>query len=151
MDVEFARLKNGNPAPDFTLEDISGNQVSLSSFKGKWVYLDFWSVTCGACFGDFMKYGSVINEKYKDKNIVFLNICFEEDANKWRKMVDELRIGGVNVIAKGWNNLQICKDYQADTLPRTFLIDKAGNINNNQLPPVALTQFDASVINEWLQ
>lgn len=151
MDLEFARLKNGNQAPDFILEDMNGNKVSLSDFKGKWVYLNFWSVTCGACISDFMKYGPAINEKYKDKNIVFLNICFEEDANRWRKKVDELQIGGVNVIANGWINLKICKDYQANPLPRTFLIDKAGNINNNQLPPAALARFDTSVINEWLQ
>ncbi|WP_207511088.1 TlpA family protein disulfide reductase [Longitalea luteola] len=151
MDLDFAKLKNGSQAPDFTLEDMNGNKVSLSDFKGKWVYLDFWSVNCGACIGDFTKYGPVINEKYKDKNIVFLNICFEEDANKWRKKVNELEIGGVNLIAKGWINLKICKDYQADILPRTFLIDKAGNINNNQLLPVTLAQFDTSVINEWLQ
>jgi hypothetical protein len=151
MDLDFARLKNGNQAPDFTLEDMNGNKVSLSDFKGKWVYLDFWSVTCGASISDFMKYGHVINEKYKDKNIVFLNICFEEDATKWRKKMDELQIGGVNVIARGRINLKICKDYQADTLPRTFLIDKAGNINNNQLPPANLAQLDAAVINEWLQ
>lgn len=151
MDLEFARLKNGNLAPDFTLEDMNGNQVSLSDFKGKWVYLDFWSVTSEASIINFKKYGHVINEKYKDKNIVFLNICFEENANKWRKMMDELQMDGVNVIARGWIKPKICKDYQADFLPRTFLIDKAGNINNNQLPPVSLAHYDASVINEWLQ
>jgi peroxiredoxin len=151
MDLEFARLKNGNQAPDFTLEDMNGNKVSLSDFKGKWVYLDFWSVTCRACTDDFIKYGPVINEKYKDKNIVFLNICFEEDVNKWRKKMDELQINGVNVIAKGWINLKICKDYQADYFPRTFLIDKAGNINNSQLSRAALAQFDTPLINEWLQ
>lgn len=151
MDLEFARLKNGNQAPDFTLEDMNGNKVSLSDFKGKWVYLDFWSVNCGACIADFMKYGPIINEKYKDKNIVFLNICFEEEANTWRKKVNDLQIGGINVIAKRWDKLKICKDYQAEILPRTFLIDKAGNINNNQLLPVTLAQFDAPLINEWLQ
>lgn len=151
MDVEFARLKNGSPAPDFTLEDISGNQVSLSGMKGKWVYINFWSLNNGACIGNFMKYSQVINEKYKDKNVVFLNICLEEDANKWRKKVDELQIGGVNVIIKGWANNQVSKDYIADMLPRTFLIDKAGNINNNQLPLGTLARFDAAVINEWLQ
>jgi peroxiredoxin len=151
MDLEFARLKNGNQAPDFTLEDMNGNKVSLSDFKGKWVYLNFWSVSSETCISDFKKYGPVINEKYKDKNIVFLNICFEDDANKWQKKVDELQIGGVNIIAKGWTNLKICKDYQADFLPRTFLIDKAGNINNNQLPIAALTKYETSVINEWLQ
>jgi peroxiredoxin len=151
MDLAFARIKNGNQAPDFTLEDMNGNKVSLSDFKGKWVFLNFWSVTCGTCIDDYMKYGQAINEKYKDKNIVFLNICFEEDADKWRKKVDELQINGTNVIARGWRNLEICKDYQADFLPRTFLIDKAGNINNNQLPLAALSHYDASVINEWLQ
>lgn len=151
MDLDFARIKNGSQAPGFTLEDLNGNQISLSDFKGKWVYLNFWSVNSESCIDDFKKYASVINEKYKDKNIVFLNICFEKEAEKWRKMVNELQINGINVIAKGWINLKICKDYQADFLPRTFLIDKAGNINNNQLLPVTLTQYDASLINEWLQ
>ncbi len=130
---------------------MNGNNVSLSDFKGKWVFLNFWSVTCEACKGDFIKYTSILNEKYKDKNIVFLNICFEEDAHAWQKKVDELQIGGINVIARGWTNLKICKDYQADFLPRTFLIDKQGNINNNQLPLAALTQYNEAVINEWLQ
>ncbi|WP_205513899.1 peroxiredoxin family protein [Longitalea arenae] len=151
MDLEFARLKNGNQAPDFTLEDLNGNKVSLSDFKGKWVYLNFWSVNNGACTGDFLKYDAIINEKYNGKNIVFLNICFERDAYKWRKMVNDLQIAGVHLIARGWTNLQICKDYQADALPRTFLIDKAGNINNNQLPLAALARFDSSIINEWLE
>ncbi|MBO9199547.1 MULTISPECIES: peroxiredoxin family protein [Niastella] len=151
MDLDFARLKNGNPAPGFTLEDLNGNNVSLSDFKGKWVYLNFWSTTSGVSINDFMKYGPIIKEKYKDKNIVFLNICFEEDATKWKKRVEELQIDGTNVIARGWPNLKICKDYQADPLPRTFLIDKDGNINNNHLLPMALAQFDASLINEWLQ
>ncbi|OQP58999.1 TlpA family protein disulfide reductase [Niastella populi] len=151
MDMEYARLKNGNPAPDFTLEDTDGNKVSLSGFKGKWVYLNFWSVSHGACTGNFMKYEPIINEKYKDKNIVFLNICFEEDVAGWRRKVKELNIGGVNVVAKGFTELQICKDYKADSLPRTFLIDKAGHINSNQMPVEVLVQFDAAVINEWLQ
>ena len=71
--------------------------------------------------------------------------------SKWRKKVDELQIGGVNVIVKGWANHQVTKDYIADMLPRTFLIDKDGNINNNQLPLGTLARFDAAVINEWLQ
>jgi peroxiredoxin len=151
MDAEYGRIKNGNAAPDFTLEDIDGNKVSLSSLKGKWVYLNFWSLSSSASTGNFMKYDPVINEKYKDKNIVFLNICFEEDAAKWRKKVKDLNIGGVNVIARGFTNLKICKDYKADSLPRTFLIDKTGNINSNQMPVESLVKFDESVINEWLQ
>lgn len=151
MDTEYARLKNGNPAPDFTLEDMNGNKISLSDLKGKWVYLDFWGLSCGSCTSNFMKYESIINEKYKDKNIVFLHICIEEDAARWRKKVEELKIGGVNVLVRGYTNLQICKDYKADSLPRTFLIDKTGNVNSNQMPLEKLAQFDASVISEWLQ
>jgi len=151
MDLDFGNLKNGSQAPDLTLEDLNGNKVSLSDFKGKWVFLDFWSLTCGACNNDFIKYGPIIKEKYKDKNIVFLNICFEEDADKWKQKVDELQVNGVHVIAREGLKFKICKDYQADFLPRTFLIDKAGNINNNQLPLQALSHYNESVINEWLQ
>ncbi len=50
-----SKLRAGSPAPGFTLENEKGKQVSLSDFKGKVVYLNFWGVYCGPCIADFKK------------------------------------------------------------------------------------------------
>ncbi|WP_295713257.1 TlpA disulfide reductase family protein [Mucilaginibacter sp.] len=50
--VNIQRLKPGMPAPGFTLKDDNGKQVSLSQFRGKVVYIDFWGVGCGPCVYD---------------------------------------------------------------------------------------------------
>lgn len=124
-------LKPGNPAPVFTLQDSNGKSVSLSDFKGKAIYLDFWGVGCGPCVYDIKNYSAKLHEKYKNKKVVFLNICVDANKAEWKKSLLDLNIGGINLIAEGWVKNPVCKTYHISSIPKYILIDAKGNIVDN--------------------
>lgn len=126
---QIARLKPGSEAPAFTLKDLNGKDVSLSDFKGKLVYIDFWGIYCAPCIYQIEHYSAKLMEKYKGKDIVFLNICVDPKLDDdWKAKVKALNFEGVNLIAKGWTTNQVCKDYNVSGIPSYVLIDKEGKI-----------------------
>jgi thiol-disulfide isomerase/thioredoxin len=125
------RLKPGSPSPMFSLKDENGKMVSLSSFRGKTVYIDFWGVGCGPCIYAIKNYVPELHAKYKDKNIVFINICVDSDEATWKNSLSNLNLHGVNLIAEGWTKNATCKAYNIDAIPHYYLIDTEGKIVNN--------------------
>lgn len=117
----------GAVAPDFTLKDEKGKEYTLSDFRGKVVYLDFWSMGCGPCMYEFKNYAPRLKEHYRGKDVVFLNImAFTKNKAYWKKMIEEYRIGGVNVMDT--QNDEVCKAYHATSFPTYILIGKDGKI-----------------------
>lgn len=127
-------LKPGMPAPEFTLKDEKGRQVSLSQFKGKTVFLDFWGVNCGPCMYDIKNEIPALHERYKNKNVVFINICVDSKEPVWKASLKTLKLDGVNLIAEGWNKHPTVKAYNVTGIPHYFLIDANGNLVDNNAP-----------------
>ena len=125
------RLKPGSPAPDFALKNEKGQTVSLQDFKGKIVYIDFWGVGCGPCISAIKNHVPKFHEHYKNKNIVFVNICVDAKETQWKAALKKYNLGGVNLIAEGWTGHPVCQAYNVNGLPHYFLIDKDGKIANN--------------------
>ncbi|MFD2146046.1 TlpA family protein disulfide reductase [Mucilaginibacter antarcticus] len=125
------RLKPGSPAPMFNLKDENGKMVSLSAFKGKTVYIDFWGVGCGPCIYAIKNYVPQLHEKYKDKNIVFINICVDSDEATWKRSLADLNLHGINLIAEGWTKNATNIAYNINAIPHYYLIDGEGKIVNN--------------------
>jgi thiol-disulfide isomerase/thioredoxin len=71
----------GKPAPDFTLEDLSGNKVSLSSYKGKPLLINFWATWCGPCKIETPWLVELQNE-YGPKGLQIIGISTEGDDLK---------------------------------------------------------------------
>ncbi|MES2809253.1 MAG: TlpA disulfide reductase family protein [Bacteroidota bacterium] len=126
------RLKPGSPAPIFTLKDDHGKQVSLSDFKDKVVYIDFWGVYCGPCIGAIKQSVPALHQKYKGKDVVFINICIDTDENNWKVNLKKLNLDGVNLIAQGGTLHPVSKAYNIDGIPHYYLIDKEGKIADNK-------------------
>jgi peroxiredoxin len=125
------RLKPGSPAPQFVLKDENGKTVSLASFKGKAVYIDFWGVGCGPCIYDITNNVPALHEKYKDKDIVFINICVDSDEKQWKESLKKLNLHGVNLLAQGWTKNPTVKAYNITGIPHYYLLNNEGKIVNN--------------------
>ncbi|TDQ09760.1 TlpA family protein disulfide reductase [Pedobacter metabolipauper] len=127
----YTNLKNlspGQSAPGFSLKDMDGNTVSLNDFLGKLVYIDFWGVHCGPCRKDILDNGFAVHEKYKDKEVVFVNICTDETEKPWKKATGSLNLKGVNLIVEKPNDSAVSKDYNVNSIPRYVLVGKDGKI-----------------------
>ncbi len=69
--------KGGPEAPDFTLQDLSGNGVSLKQFRGKTVFVDFWATWCGPCRRSIPELVD-LQERYRDQGLVVLGITVDD-------------------------------------------------------------------------
>ncbi len=130
--VWVKNLKPGVQAPDFSLTDDKGKTISLSDFKGKVVYIDFWGVNCGPCIGDIDDYEAKLHDKYKD--VVFINICVDSGDKICKNAIKEHKLTGVNLIAEGWVKNPVCKTYGINSIPHYLIINKDGTIANNNAP-----------------
>lgn len=127
------RLKPGSPAPIFRLKNEEGREVSLSEFRGKVVYIDFWGVHCAPCIIAIKNHIPALHEKYKDnKNVVFINICIDVDENTWKQSIKDLKLTGVNLLAEGGTRNPASKAYNVSAIPSYFLISKSGKLAGNK-------------------
>ena len=124
---ETARLKPGQPAPDFTLEDLQGRSVSLSDFRGQAVFLDFWAGWCRPCV-EAVPHLEEIKQRTREKKVVFLNISLDS-ADDWHRAVEKHGVTGVHVHAPGGWNAEVAKTYQVRGIPSCFLVGPDGRMD----------------------
>jgi len=128
--LEKARLTAvGVMAPDFTQADVNGSPVKLSSFKGKYVLIDFWASWCGPCRQENPNVVKVYN-KYKDKNFTILGVSLDrpEGKNDWLAAIKNDGLSWTQVSdLKFWNN-EAAGLYFISAIPSNFLIDPSGKI-----------------------
>ncbi len=117
----------GQPAYDFQLEDLNGNLVKLSNYKGKVVYIDFWETTSRPCLQQIENYAMKLEDKMKGKEIVFMYIACEGDANRVKSYLNRNNIDGVLLITKNQDSL-IKDKYWFSGFPHYYIIDKEGKI-----------------------
>ena len=125
MLAEWQHLKKGMPSYNFTFVDMDGNQVSMSDFKGKYVYVDVWATWCNPCRKE-IPYLKKMEEEFHGKNIVFVSISVDQTQDPWRAMVQEDSLKGVQLWAG--QAREFSKFYKISGIPRFMLFDKEGNI-----------------------
>lgn len=122
----------GSQAPEFSMADVSGKQVALSSFKGKYVLIDFWASWCGPCRAENPNVVASYN-KFKNKNFTILGVSLDEDKSKWQDAIkkDNLTWSHISDL-KGWNSASVPL-FGFDGIPYNVLIDPSGKIIATEL------------------
>jgi peroxiredoxin len=121
-------LKQGAAAPDFSLENLSGEKISLQTFNGKVVYIDFWFANCVPCLSLFKEINPVKDYFKPDSNVVFLSVSIDTRED-WKKAVARLKIPGVHAYTE--NKLRdhpVIKSYNVIEYPTTLLIGRNGEL-----------------------
>jgi len=117
----------GYAAIDFTQPDVNGKNVSLSSYKGKYVLVDFWASWCGPCRRENPAVVAAY-QKYHDKGFDILAVSMDDNKDKWLAAIAKDNLTWTHVSdLKGWQN-SVGKMYGVTSIPFNVLLDKEGKI-----------------------
>ncbi|MFX1703944.1 Peroxiredoxin [Chitinophaga ginsengisegetis] len=140
------RTNIGQMALDFSQPDSLGKPVSMSSFRGKYVFLDFWASWCGPCRAENPNVLKAY-EKFKDRNFTVLSVSIDTNREAWLKAVQEDHLPWVQVCDLKESNVA-SKIYAVTGIPTNFLIDPQGKIIGRSLRGEDLIKKLAEVIPE---
>jgi peroxiredoxin len=126
---ELKHTAVGVTAPDFTQNDENGQPVTLSSFRGKYVLLDFWASWCGPCREENPNVVKAY-DRFKNKNFTILSVSLDkaDGKNSWLAAIKNDGLTWTQVSdLKFWSNGAALL-YYVTSIPSNFLIDPNGKI-----------------------
>lgn len=124
-------------ATDFKLKDLTGKEVSLSDFKGKNVYLNFWATWCPPCRGE-MPDIEKLYEETKDSNLVILGVDLGEDSSTVKSFIDNNKYNFKILLD---SDQSVAAKYNINAIPTSFFIDKNGVIVSKKVGAMTLDEM----------
>ncbi|BDS10818.1 TlpA family protein disulfide reductase [Aureispira anguillae] len=129
LEEELKKLKKnrkGAVVEPFELYDENNNLISLQSLRGKLVYIDIWATWCGPCKKQ-IPHLEQLQKKFEGQDIYFVSISYNDNKKKWKKMVTEENMGGIQLFAPD-SEIPFLKNLAINGIPRFVLLDKEGKI-----------------------
>ncbi|ETN95863.1 TlpA family protein disulfide reductase [Zhouia amylolytica] len=130
------KVAKGAPSPGFEdYENHQGGTTSLKDLAGSYLFIDVWATWCGPCRKE-IPYLKELETKYHDKNIKFVSISIDrqKDRDKWKQMIKDENLGGVQLLAdKDWES-SFVQNYLIKGIPRFIILDPQGNIIDYNAP-----------------
>jgi thiol-disulfide isomerase/thioredoxin len=138
LDQSFAKweaIGPGKPAPDFTGQTADGKKVSLSSLKGKVVYVDVWATWCVPCREEFPDSKKLVKEFEGNDQVVFLYVSVDRDVAAWKKLLKDNSVPtGSHINEQTDHPGSLWEKYHLWGIPRYILIDSDGTMLETHAP-----------------
>lgn len=119
--------KLGKQVLDFTQNDTLGNPVHFSTYKGRYVLLEFWASWCGPCRAEGPNLLKAY-EKFKDKGLVIIAVSLDKDASLWKKAIRDDHMPWIHVSDLKYSQNEVALLYGVHAVPANFLISPEGKI-----------------------
>ena len=119
FDYEFKKREAllNKEVPDLRATTIIGDAIHLHQFKGKIVVLSFWATPCGSGESHPLCLQMMADE-LKNKPVVWINVCMDENDKAWRRFVAENRLNGIQLRSPEW-----ARAFSVNNHPKTYIID----------------------------
>ncbi len=131
---------------DVTLKDLNGQQVSLSDFRGKIVFINFWTTWCLACVIE-MPSMEKLHQKFKDKDFVMLAINLQESASKIKQFYKEYKLTFTTLLDTTGD---VGAGMGIRSIPTTYILDKNGRMIGKALGPREWESKESIALFEYL-
>ncbi|MGE5630388.1 MAG: TlpA disulfide reductase family protein [Caulobacteraceae bacterium] len=119
---------------DFTLEDLDGNKVTLSSYKGKKLYINFWATWCPPCKAEMPDIEKLYQET-KDSDLVILAVNIGEDK---KTVQDFIKKNNYHFKVLLDTDSKVAQLYQASSIPTSYFVDSEGYLDDGMVGAMPL-------------
>lgn len=135
----------GKKVPEFSLPDANGKSISLASFRGKYVLVDFWASWCGPCRKENPNVVAAYNQ-FKNKNFTILGVSLDEEKSKWLEAIKADGLAWTHISDLAYWKSAAVTTFKFEGIPFNILVDPNGTVIAEGLRGDDLTKKLAEVL-----